>query len=144
MSDLVDNRLPVADAAISSGTLDRVRRLDFGKIWSLLSPAVQAEVGSLVIKQALISYAASEFEGGVVYLDTPNRDAADQEAWDVQSDRDRILWKALPEMFGLDPSPEHPDGTDPFWATPMRSEGNVVLDIEIKDDEAPASVEEAA
>jgi hypothetical protein len=119
----------VNSAATSRETLDAVQQIDCREAWGPMSAEAQAEVGSLAIRQGLLSLAAATFEGNIVYLDAEHRDAVCDLSQEIIRAQDQILWDALPDLYGISPCPEHPNGTDPFWATPMQREDDVAIEI---------------
>lgn len=90
--------------------------------WASLPPNVQAEIGILAIREALLWFAADEFKGdepgtSIAYLDLDDRDAADQDAREANDSMRALLGDHMPDLFGSNPTDESPNGTDPAWAT---------------------------
>ena len=102
--------------------------LDFAQVWDILSPNVQAEIGRLVIQEAFLRFAAGEYEGDdgerVVYLEDESRAAVDEAAESTADMLRGVIEGHLPELFGENPSPAHPKGTDPAWAAPIKGGAN--------------------
>lgn len=121
-------------AATSQATLDTIQQIDCLEAWRRMSADARAKVGSLAIRRALLSLAGCTFEGNIVYLDAEHRDRADDLGMAVSDEQTGVLWDALPDLFGIFPCEEHPNGTDPFWATPMQRTDEVVIDILVEQD----------
>lgn len=99
-------------------------KMDVVAAWDGLPRSTQDAIGVLVIKEALLRFAAGEFVSdqpgkGVVYLSPAGRRRADRQAYEVEALLNDILQTDLPELFGCNPSAEHPNGTDPPWAKPI-------------------------
>lgn len=97
---------------------------DFHAAWAALSPDMQARIGGLAIANSFYLLAGSILRGdrrgqGVVYLDRDGREKALEASEAALNTLDEEINAALPDLFGEYPSPEHPNGTDPAWATPM-------------------------
>lgn len=97
--------------------------------WASLSSEAQAEIGRLALTSALFNAAASTYQGGIVYLDGDGRDEADQAFHDVTEEILRVAGDHLPDLYGNNPSDEHPGGTDPLWAKPMVKADEFVIKI---------------
>lgn len=108
--------------------------LDFADIWSQLGADVQARIGTLALQEAFLRFASTEFEGHIVYLDTEARADAEAAADEAAQAREYAIQAALPDLFGLFPSDEHPGGTDPAWATPIQIEPGAYVTFEVTDE----------
>lgn len=104
--------------------------------WASLSPEAQAEIGHLALTSALFNCAASTYQGGLIYLDGDGRDEADQAFHHVTEEILRVAGDHLPDLYGNNPSDEHPGGTDPLWATPMSRADDVVVNIVFEEETA--------
>lgn len=98
---------------------------DFTAIWAALPPERQAAIGALAIENNFLLFVSDELQGdtpdeGIVYLDAAAREAASIASSSIAQDLSDAIQSALPDIFGENPSPEHPRGTDPAWATPIR------------------------
>lgn len=98
--------------------------IDYASAWASLPAETQARIGALAIEASLLLHASNRFQGDedgeyVVYLDDDDRDEANLQSGRALSAMDEVIHPAFPDLFGEYPSDEHPNGTDPTWATPL-------------------------
>lgn len=98
---------------------------DFIALWHRLLPDDQAAIGVLAIKEAFLRFAGDDLQGdqpgeGVRYLTPAGQRAARDEADETMGNLTGLIHGGFPDLFGENPSPEHPNGTDPPWAEPIR------------------------
>ena len=104
--------------------LTKLPAIDFAATWAGLSAETRERIGTLVIEEQFLRHAAMDLQGdrpgeGIRYLTRAGQRAAERRADEISVDLRDVVHAPLPDLFGCNPSDEHPNGTDPAWAAPV-------------------------
>ena len=108
--------------------------IDEAATWLGLPQEAKLVIGGLAIREAFYRFAATTFQGHIVYLDLDGRQAADNVADQAAELLRDYIHDKLPELFGESGTEEDPEAwTDPAWARPFQIDPGTPVVVEMSE-----------